>query len=65
MNIPYILLLFQSVTGEDVTQEELGGAKTHTATSGMEYTKSNIKIEYTVKSKICAFFFLANHHLYW
>lgn len=57
MNISYILLLFQSVTGEDVTQEELGGAKTHTATSGMEvdklrlflslgtkqYTKSNIK----------------------
>lgn len=24
----------QSVTGETVTQEELGGAKTHTATSG-------------------------------
>lgn len=25
---------FQSVTGEDVTQEELGGAKTHTSVSG-------------------------------
>ena len=27
-------LLFQSVTNEDVTQEELGGAKTHTTVSG-------------------------------
>ena len=30
----FLLTLFQSVTGEEVTQEELGGAKTHTATSG-------------------------------
>lgn len=28
----------QSVTGETVTQEELGGAKTHTATSGRWWT---------------------------
>ena len=28
---------FQSVTNEDVTQEELGGAKTHTTTSGVAH----------------------------
>jgi acetyl-CoA carboxylase carboxyltransferase component len=30
----FLFTLFQSVTGEEVTHEELGGAKTHTATSG-------------------------------
>lgn len=30
-------IFFQSVTGEDVTQEELGGAKTHTAVSGVAH----------------------------
>jgi acetyl-CoA carboxylase carboxyltransferase component len=29
--------LFQAVTNEDVTQEELGGAKTHTSISGVAH----------------------------
>lgn len=29
-----LFFYFQSVTNEDVTQEELGGAKTHTTVSG-------------------------------
>ena len=29
-----LLISFQTVTGEDVTQEELGGAKVHTSKSG-------------------------------
>ena len=28
---------FQAVTNEDVTQEELGGAKTHTSVSGVAH----------------------------
>ncbi len=29
--------MFQTVTGETVTQEELGGAKTHTTISGVAH----------------------------
>ena len=32
-----ITLYLQAVTNEDVTQEELGGAKTHTVTSGVAH----------------------------
>lgn len=30
-------IVFQAVTNEDVTQEELGGAKTHTSVSGVAH----------------------------
>ena len=32
-----LFFFFQSVTNEDITQEELGGAKTHTGKSGVAH----------------------------
>lgn len=32
----------KAVTNEEVTQEELGGAKTHTVTSGMQSLNVNV-----------------------
>ena len=37
--------MVKSVTNEDVTQEELGGAKTHTAVSGQCFSPTRIRLD--------------------
>lgn len=59
-------LYFQAVTNEDVTQEELGGAKTHTSVSGeiIEYCTFFILVLLEFNTFLEQLFSLAHSKLY-
>ena len=66
------LNVFQTVTGESVTQEELGGAKTHTSVSGVAHKSFDNDIDALMQlrnfmgylpGKIVIFFYEKHKHL--